>query len=122
VKSAGLAYDVVSTTLSGTYDGTLTINSANGGDMTQAHVDAGVQAHLAQQGVNRVLHTLTAGKDFTGLGSPLSLQATSIHSLLFPEDNKMTKIGQYALSIDKSMSDIKLPKWVTELNAWSTTK
>jgi hypothetical protein len=119
VKSLGLTFDIVTSQLEGTYNGSLVINTTEGGEMTQTHVDQAIQAHVNQEGPHRVLHTLTAGKDFTALGSPLSLQSTSIHSLLFPEGNKMTKIGQYALAIDNTMSDIKLPRWVTEDGPWS---
>jgi hypothetical protein len=119
VKSLGLTFDIITSQLMGTYNGSLVINTTEGGEMTQTHVDQAIQAHTDQEGPHRVLHTLTAGKDFTALGSPLSLQSTSIRSLLFPEGNKMTKIGQYALAIDETMNDIKLPRWVTEDGPWS---
>jgi hypothetical protein len=116
VKGTGMVYD--GTTLTGSYHESLTIVDPVGTELTQSLVDAALVAYevFRKRLDLGVLQTLVVGPNFTSLSSSLSLQNTSIKTLIFPPTSPITvtTTREFRLVIDSEMTGIDLPLWVVQ--------
>jgi hypothetical protein len=107
------AYDQVNDVVSQPYDGTLTF--LGHGELIQSEVNAAIEEHTYQYGVENVLHTLLIGELIDSLGAFAISSTTTVKSILFGNNSKVTSIGQEGLSNNVALTEVGLPFVLTTL-------
>jgi hypothetical protein len=107
------AYDQVQGVVSRVYDGTLTLLGP--GELTQSQVNAAIDEHTHQHGMNQILHTLLVGEYIESLG-PSAISSTSLKSIVFDSQSNVTKIHRKGLSTNLTLTNLILPPGLVHLS------
>jgi hypothetical protein len=108
------AYDQVQgKTVPRVYDGTMTLLGP--GQLTQSQVNAAIDEHTYQHGMNNVLHTLFIGEYIESLG-PSAISSTSLQSIIFDPQSNVTRIYRKGLSTNLALTELVLPPGLAHLS------
>jgi hypothetical protein len=107
------AYDQVQGVVSRVYDGTMTLLGP--GQLTQSQVNAAIDEHTYQHGMNNVLKTLFIGEYIESLG-PSAISSTSLQSIIFDPQSNVTRIYRKGLSTNLSLTELVLPPGLAHLS------
>jgi hypothetical protein len=108
----GLVYDVVNSTMTGSYDGR-PLRIVGNGELTQTQLALVLDAYAADNGSRLI--TIDLDKGIAALGAGAFANVTTLSSILFPADSALLSIGPNAFQGCTALGQITIPAGVTTI-------